>query len=135
MTSLQIQEMLTVEGWGHWLRYAKLHNVKNVGGQWPNSEFHDFYVSLGLTEVEGEDTCEGRGCLKGDKSVVPTDVPEGHGVGDPLGVYTHHNLPGGRKAQVHQLSLPEPSHGPQVVGPSGESEGGVSEGSEGCLGS
>lgn len=135
MNNQQIQEMLTVEGWGHWLRYVKLHNVKNVGGQWPNSEFHDFYVSLDLKETEGEATCERGSDSKRDKSVVPTDVPEGHGIGDSVGVHADNHLPHRWEAQIRQLSLPAPSNGPEGVGPSTHPEGGVSEGSEGCLGS
>lgn len=135
MNNQQIQEMLTVEGWGHWLRYVKLHNVKNVGGQWPNSEFHDFYISLDLKETEGEATCETGSRDKGSQRVVPSDVPEGHGIGCSVGLHTYDHVPERREAQDNKLPLSKPSHGLKVAGPSAEPERGVSQGSDGCIGS
>lgn len=115
MNSKQIQEMLTVEQWGMWLRYVKKFNIKNEGGYWNNSTFHDFYVSLDLKEVEGEAACETGSCVTGSESVVPRDVPEGHGIGEEVGLHAHDHVAGRREAHDWQQALPEPSYGPQNV--------------------
>ena len=135
MTNREIQEMITVSQWGMWLQYVKKNNVKNEGGHWPDYEFHEFYTSLGWTEVEGEAHCEGGSRAEGGQSVVPSDVPEGHGIGREMVVYSDNNLVKRWQAHDWKPSLQKPSDGPKVVGPSPKPEGGVQDGSEGCIGS
>lgn len=125
MNSKQIQEMINTSQWGMWLRYVKKNNIKNEGGQWPNSEFHDFYVSLDVKEVEGEATCKAGSCVAGSESVVPRDVPEGHGVGEEVGLHAHDHVAGRREAHDWEPPLPEPSYGPQNVRLTDETAPGV----------
>lgn len=118
MNNKQIQEMLTVSQWGMWLRYVKKNNVKNEGGLWPNYEFHEFYTSLDLKEIEGEQAiCQGRCASKGDKPVVPCDVPEGHGIGEQMGLHAHDHVAGRREAHDGEQTLHKPCDGPTNVGP------------------
>lgn len=135
MTSREIQEIITVSQWGMWLQYIKKNNVKNEGGHWPDYDFHEFYTSLGWTEVEGEAHCEGKLCTERGEPLVPSDVPEGHGIGREMVVYTDNNLVKRLEAHANIAPLQELSDGPKVVGPAGEQKGGVCDGSEGCLGS
>ncbi len=122
MTSLQIQEMITTTQWGMWLRYIKKHSVKNEGGQWPNSEFHDFYVSLGVTETEGEATCERGSDSKGSESVVRADVPEGHDSGTQIELLPYDHVPQRRTSHEELAALQQHSDGFADSGPISESE-------------
>lgn len=134
MNNKEIQETLTVAEWGMWLRYVKKNNVKNEGGRWPDYDFHEFYTNMQDLGVASEDSDKGRGFVTRDKPVVPTDVPEGHGIGDSVGLHPYDHVPKRREAQSGELSLPEFSDGPENVGPSTEQNAGVSPSPEGELG-
>lgn len=136
MNNKQIQEMLTVEGWGRWLRYVKANNVKNIGGIWPDYDFHEFYTSLNIEEADSEPNCgQGGSCTKGSEPVASSDTPEDYGRGGCVGLCSNNNIPERRETQDGKSALPEPGDGPKGVGPSGEQEGRVQDGLGGCLGS
>lgn len=129
MNNKDIQDMLTVAEWGMWLRYIKKNNVKNIGGLWTDYDFHEFYTSLDIKETEGEMPLEniskGRSDSKGGQSLVPSNVPEGHGIGDEMGLHAYDHIPQRRNPYEVELPLSEPSNGPKNVGPSTEPSSGV----------
>jgi hypothetical protein len=117
MTNKQIQEMVTTEQWGMWLRYVKKNNVKNVGGLWPNYDFNEFMKALDVTEACYEGKCQGRCRGEGTKPVVSPDVPkvDGSGSKDELRSYDH--VSSGRNSYENELSLSQPSDGLADIGP------------------
>lgn len=118
----QIKEMLTVEQWAMWKRHMKRNNVVFKDGFVDNYEFHEFYKTLGIVERQDESSSEGRSSIKGDKPLVPTDSPEGDGLGGEMDVHPYDHVPQRREAHDEQPPLQEPSNGPENVRPAeGES--------------
>ena len=52
MLAKDIQNELTVEGWGMWLRYCKHNNVPVINGIYPDDWYHEFTKVLDITEPE-----------------------------------------------------------------------------------
>lgn len=127
MTTQQIQQMLTVPQWAMWLRYVKKNSVKNIGGLWPDYEFHEFYKFLDIKEAEvvKQDSSK-EGCdSSGDKPMVPSNLSEDNGVGEQMGVHSYDHVPGRWDSHAYQLPLPLPGDGFKDVGPSGGTGSGV----------
>lgn len=125
MNDKQIQDELTVEGWGRWKRYVKWAGVKKIADEWPNYDYHEFIKLIDAQEKEDEVKRKGECGIKGDKCLVSTNLVEDTSDREQLELYTHDHVSQRRDTPSGQLPLQEPSNGPARDGLTGEPQTGI----------